>query len=245
MKAIHVPRIDARYWAAITMASIFGTNTGDLYAHESGLGIIGGLPVLAAIVAAAYLLERRDTTRHEGWYWLAIIAIRTGATNIADYLCGRRYLGINRVELSVALALLIAALMWRRAPSDKTGLPQTDGRYWLAMLAAGVLGTAAGDAITGFLGGPRGIGGVLASSMLAALLGAVLLYGRGGRVRAVYGYWATVCVARTAGTAIADMLAENTSLNIGLPISTLCTGLVFVGVLVLWKSRPTGEAALV
>ena len=80
MKSIHVPRIDARYWAGITLASVFGTNTGDLYAHDSGLGIVGGLPILAAIVAVAYFLEHRDTTRHEAWYWLAIIVIRTGAT---------------------------------------------------------------------------------------------------------------------------------------------------------------------
>jgi len=39
MKAIHVPRINARYWYAITLASVFGTNLGDSYSHDSGLGI--------------------------------------------------------------------------------------------------------------------------------------------------------------------------------------------------------------
>ena len=95
MKAIHVPRIDARYWAGITMASVFGTNTGDWFAFRSGLGILGGLPYLAAIIAVVWFLERRDNTKHEAWYWLAIILIRTGATNIADFACGRRFLGID------------------------------------------------------------------------------------------------------------------------------------------------------
>ena len=242
MKSIHVPRIDARYWAGITLASVFGTNTGDLYAHDSGLGIVGGLPILAAIVAVAYFLERRDTTRHEAWYWLAIIVIRTGATNIADYLCGRRYVGINRVALCVGLALVIAAMIWRRESSDKVDLPQTDARYWIAMLAAGVFGTAAGDAIAGALGGPRGMGGVVASLLLVLLLASALLCTRRSPVQALSYYWVTVCVARTAGTAIADMLAENADLHIGLPISTLWTGLAFVGVLLLWKSRAKFEA---
>ncbi len=30
MKPIHVPRIDNRYWLAILLASVFGTNIGDL-----------------------------------------------------------------------------------------------------------------------------------------------------------------------------------------------------------------------
>jgi uncharacterized membrane-anchored protein len=46
MKHTHTPRVDARYWTGITLASVFGTNLGDFYAHESGLGIVQGLAVL-------------------------------------------------------------------------------------------------------------------------------------------------------------------------------------------------------
>ena len=118
MRAIHVPKIDARYWVGIALASVFGTNLGDLYAHESGLGILGGLPVLATIVGAIWWLERRDPRPHELWYWLAILVIRTGATNIADYFCSRRFLGFDRYAVSAALAALIVALVWRRARDD-------------------------------------------------------------------------------------------------------------------------------
>ena len=51
MKLIHTPRVNARYWTAIALASVFGTNLGDFYAHESGLGIVKGLSVLALIAA--------------------------------------------------------------------------------------------------------------------------------------------------------------------------------------------------
>jgi uncharacterized membrane-anchored protein len=238
MKAIHVPRIDARYWAGITMASVFGTNTGDWFAFRSGLGVLGGLPILAAIIGVACVLERRDNTKHEVWYWLAIILIRTGATNIADYVCGRRFLGVNRVAFSLALAVFIAAMaVLQRKPNAKPGLPQTDANYWTTMLAAGVFGTAAGDAVLGSLGGPEAMGGVYASAILTTILAVLLLFGRGGRVQLLYYYWLTICVARTAGTAIADMLAENESLNIGLVNSTIISGIVFVAVLVLWRSR--------
>jgi uncharacterized membrane-anchored protein len=244
MKQIHVPRIDARYWAGITMASVFGTNTGDWFAFRSGLGILGGVPILAAIIAIACFLERRDNARHEVWYWLVIILIRTGATNIADYVCGRRFLGVNRIAFSLGLAVFIGAMaVWRHRKDDKPGLPQTDASYWIMMLAAGVFGTAAGDAVLGSLGGPEGVGGVYASAILTAVLIAALSFGRGGRVQVLYYYWLTICVARTAGTAIADMLAENEALHIGLVVSTITTGIVFLGVLVLWRSRPQGKPA--
>jgi hypothetical protein len=45
-------------------------------------------------------------------------------------------------------------------------------------------------------------------------------------------------VARTTGTAIGDWLAESKMLQVGLPVSTVLTGLAFVGVIVLWRNRP-------
>lgn len=245
MQSIHVPKIDARYWAGITMASVFGTNTGDVFAFRSGLGILGGIPILAAIVAVAYILERRDTTKHEAWYWLAIILIRTGATNIADFVCGRRFLGVNRILFSTGLAIFIAVMVYfQHKKNNKPGIPQTDANYWITMLGAGVFGTAAGDAVIASLGGPEAIGGVYAAVILTSILAALLLFGRGGRIQMLYYSWLTICVARTAGTAIADMLAENESMDIGLIHATIMTGIVFVSVLLFWKSKPQQQPAM-
>ncbi|MFT3906584.1 MAG: hypothetical protein QM718_09800 [Steroidobacteraceae bacterium] len=235
MKAIHVPDINARYWAGITMASVFGTNMGDYYAHESGLGLIGGLWVLAAIVAVAYVAERFDERKHQLWYWLAIIVIRTGATNIADYLSFR--VRLNMIGLCVGLAVLIAVMAWRPRAQQRKGLPQTDARYWIAMLAAGVFGTVLGDVCS------HAVGEGVASLILGGLLAAVLLLGRKGLTQMLYYYWLTVAIARTAGTAIGDWLAESRALNIGLPTATLITGAVFLAVLLLWRSGARREPA--
>ena len=85
MQIAHIPKVNARYWSAITFASLFGTNMGDLYSHELKLGIVLGTAILAALAAAVFLVERRDRAPRELYYWLVIIIIRTGATNIADY----------------------------------------------------------------------------------------------------------------------------------------------------------------
>lgn len=238
MKAIHIPKVDARYWSAITLASIFGTNMGDLYAHESGLGIGLGLLVLAALTLVALLVERVDERAHQIYYWLAIIIIRTGATNIADYLAFR--VRIPLLALTLGLAALIAVFGWRSARGARqaaSGLPKTDSNYWIAMLGAGVFGTVLGDICSHVIGqGAASIG-------LDVVLALALLMRRRGMLGLVASYWLVVAVARTAGTAMGDWLAENKLLNIGLPLSTLITGTIFVAVLLLWRSRPAGDAA--
>jgi len=76
------------------------------------------------------------------------------------------------------------------------------------------------------------------SLVLGALFAVVLLLGHKRAASVIAMYWVTIAIARTAGTAMGDWLAENKVLHIGLPLSTLITGLVFVGVLVLWRTGP-------
>lgn len=247
MKRCHVPTIDGRYWTAITLASIFGTNLGDFYAHESGLGLIGGLPVLVILFAGAYLAEHMDNLSHDAYYWLCIIILRTGATNIADYLAGRRGLNIDRLSLSIGLGLALALLAWwasqpaanSNAQPPGKSLPETDVRYWVAMLTAGVFGTVLGDYVEKMTG--QG----MASAILAVILVAALWsYHARPIVRVAYMYWLVIAVARTTGTAIGDWLAENKILNLGLPLSTLLSGVTFVTVLILWRNRPPTRSAI-
>jgi len=243
MQARHLPAITPRYWAAITLASIFGTNMGDFYAHESGLGLLGGLPILAALFLVAYVAERFDRLTHDAYYWLCIIILRTGATNIADYGAStRRGLGIDRLVFSAGLLVLIAALAyWAHRRSTPDGgdkkLPETDPLYWVTMLAAGVFGTVFGDYFE------HAIGEGMAAILLSAALAPAFLFYRRRILPAPYLYWATIAMARTTGTALGDWLAENDILKIGLPICTLGSGIVFVALLVLWRDRRLADPA--
>lgn len=247
MQAKHIPTIDARYWTGIALASIFGTNLGDYYAHESGLGLIGGVPILVGLFLVVYVAERFDRIRHDAYYWLCIIIMRTGATNIADFMAGRRGWHIDRWLLSLVLGLALAGLaIWaaraERAANNgvnaRKALPDTDPRYWTAMLIAGVFGTVLGDALQHLAGqGEAALG-------LAVVLGGALLFYRKTTMAPVYAYWLTVATARTSGTATGDWLAESKILNLGLPVATLITGACFVAVLVLWRSRRPAEVAV-
>jgi uncharacterized membrane-anchored protein len=243
MQPRHVPAIDRRYWSGILLASVFGTNLGDFYAHASGLGLGLGLLLLALIFAADYLIEPRDESTHEIHYWVAIIVIRTGATNIADFLAYR--VRVPALLLAALLAALIAVPAWlaaHRGAAARSGragpVAKTDLTYWGGMLAAGVFGTVTGDLCAHHVGqGPASVG---LTVTLAILLGAA---GSRPAGRAAI-YWCAVALARTAGTCIGDWLAENRILHLGLPLSTLLTGCAFVAVLALWRgSRRQARAA--
>jgi uncharacterized membrane-anchored protein len=232
MQNCHMPRVDARYWSAIAMASLFGTNLGDLYAHNSGLGLIGGVPILIALAAVVFLMERRDQAPCEVYYWLLIIIIRTGATNIADY--GKHQMPY--VVFGAILSVLLLGFAWASLRGDDTaetprGMPRPGAAYWGAMLSAGVFGTFFGDVAQHLIGQDA------AAVVLALLLFAALALWRAQGASRIWLYWLAVAVARTAGTAMGDWLAENKMLSIGLTFSTLITGAIFTLILLVWPRQ--------
>lgn len=240
MQIAHIPKVNARYWSAITFASLFGTNMGDLYAHEAHLGIVLGTSLLAILAAGVFLLERRDALPREIYYWLVIVVIRTGATNIADYF---KHI-LPWVLFGAILTGLLAVFAWlsfrgdarREAEAEARGMPDTGVAYWLAMLSAGVFGTFIGDVCSKLVGkGPASLG-------LGALLLVALLTWRRNEAHRFWLYWVALAIARTAGTAMGDWLAENKILDIGLPISTLITGSILLLILVAWPRK--GGAAV-
>lgn len=243
MQIRHMPTVGARYWAAIAMASLFGTNLGDLYAHDSGLGLIGGVPILAVLAAAVFLVERRDPQPREAWYWLLIIIIRTGATNIADYGKHQMPYPVFGAILTVLFvgAVAISLSIHDRSEQDaeeRRGMPKTGGVYWFAMLGAGVFGTFFGDVAQHLIGQ-----GTASLVLLVALLATLALWKAQGTSR-IWLYWLTLAVARTAGTAMGDWLAENETLALGLPLATAITGAIFASIVLFWPRAPRQVLAL-
>jgi len=243
MQRYHVPRLGLRYWTALCLASIFGANMGDFFAHNLGLGHVAGLPFLAIAFALVFVLERFDRTAHEAFYWLAIVVVRTAATNLADFFAGDLRLPRPWVMagLAAVLALSVAAawqLSWRDAAdkSDARGnLLRADYGYWLAMLIAGTLGTVMGD----FFSHDLHLGNAAASIVLSALLAPFLVLGARQLLWSLPLYWTTIVMVRAAGTTVGDLFAARNAL--GLALSTAVTGLLFIGFLIVWRTSKAGK----
>ena len=245
MSPKNLPIIDARYWTAILAASMCGANTGDFAARYLHLGHTRGLLPLGLIFLAIVWAERRSKIATEAYYWLAIIVLRTGATNLADL--GTHDLALGYLPCMAGLAaLMVLMLLIDRArgvaPVGVTGpdgrwhtLPATDASYWITMLAAGTLGTAAGDWVAEATGLGLAYGSLV---LVAVLLVTWFVSERFGRMTKPW-YWLTIVAARTAGTTLGDLLASRRGLGLGLIVSTICTSLLLAGIIVLWRRRGT------
>jgi len=235
MQTRNVPALGARYWAAISLASVFGANLGDFVSHILGLGHVRGLAPLALIFAVILLLERRARVGSQAYYWLAIVTLRTAATNLADLATHDLRLEYDAVTGGLAglLVLILLVGRWRRpaAAGAPPGLPATDAYYWAAMLTAGTLGTAVGDDVADTLGlGP-------ATLVTVALLGLALACGARSALATKAGYWTAIVLVRTAGTNVGDFVVSRHGLGLGLPVGTPLTGLLLLAALLLWRPR--------
>jgi len=244
MRTRNLPTIDAGYWAAIVAASICGTITGDLAAGPLRLGhVIGVLPLGATFLAIIWAEKMLDWTT-VAFYWLAIIVLRTMATNIADF-------ATHDMKLSypVFVGLLIAfmsVMIWADRfrtntwPQQQAGsnarLPVTDWSYWVVMLAAGVLGTALGDWLA-----DAGLGVYWASLIgVPFFVAALWIAYRFGLSKPWY--WIAIATCRTWGTDIGDMLialfrSVGASRPTALWSSTAISAVLLIGVIYFWTKR--------
>jgi uncharacterized membrane-anchored protein len=238
MNRRHLPTLNARYWVALCLASIFGANMGDFFAHNIGLGHVAGLPFLAVAFGAVLLAAHADKTSRKAYYWVAIILVRTAATNLADFAAGD--LHQPRPWIIAGLTLALAATLYVSYPASgryRTEAPRetkvlyADTGYWIGMLLAGTLGTVIGDYVSHNLH----FGDAEASVILGGLLVLLIAIGWQRLLWTIPYYWLTVVMVRSAGTVVGDLLAGRNLL--GLASSTLVTGLAFTAALLFWHDR--------
>jgi len=212
------------------------------------MGHVRGIIPLAAIFLAVIWAEKLLDLTTVVFYWLAIIVLRTMATNIADF-------ATHDLKLSYAVfvPLLIAfmgVMIWadrfrtdtppQRSAASFSALPNADWSYWIVMLAAGVLGTALGDWLAD--AGP----GVYWASLISMLLfvGAVWAAYQYGLSKAWY--WIAIAACRTWGTDLGDMLValfrSATSRPVALWVSTAISAALLTGIIYFWTRREAAPA---
>ena len=250
MRYANVPAVDARYWTAITLASIFGCNLGDCLSFYAHWNHWIGLGPLAVIFVALLFGERQSAFTTQAWYWTIVIVLRATATNLADLATHTFEWPYPRVILGLAViqALVVCPVLPRliSAGNNRTGRPATNGWYWLSLLTAGTLGTAIGDWTAEELHLGTGYG----TLVLGAIFAVVLAMGSRSRWTTKAAYWLPIIAVRSAGTTAGDWLAFrddpglSNGLHLGLPFSTALTCALFVGTLVVWKTSATGKVAV-
>ncbi len=107
---VNTPRVEAFYWATITLSQTLGTALGDWMADDAGVGFLGGAAVFGAalaVVAALYFWTRISRVL---LFWAAFILTRPLGATVGDFL--DKPLNHGGLNLSRPIAsLVIAGLM--------------------------------------------------------------------------------------------------------------------------------------
>lgn len=118
------PRVEAFYWAAITVSQTLGTALGDWAADTGGLGYEGGALLFGAAIAIVAALYFWTSLSHVALFWAAFILTRPLGATVGDFLdkpLAEGGLALSRPLASLALALFILVSI--------LVLPQRAGRH--------------------------------------------------------------------------------------------------------------------
>jgi len=121
---VSTPKVEAFYWAAITLSQTLGTALGDWTADDTGLGYEGGALVFAAGLAVLALAYYFTTISRVFLFWAAFIISRPLGATVGDFLdkpVAEGGLALSRPIASALLAIFIIGCLFL--------LPQKAGRH--------------------------------------------------------------------------------------------------------------------
>ena len=108
-----LPATDARYWAAIMVASTLGTTLGDALTNGTALGFGGATVLLGSALVVVLAAEARAHVRNEARYWTALVLASTIGATSGDYVMKEEGLNLGYaggIGALVALFLTIVAI---------------------------------------------------------------------------------------------------------------------------------------
>lgn len=110
VSTVSTPKVEAFYWAAITLSQTLGTALGDWTADSTGLGYEGGALVFLAAIAVVAVLYYWTNVSRVLLFWAAFILTRPLGATVGDFLdkpLNHGGLALSRPLASVVLVVFI------------------------------------------------------------------------------------------------------------------------------------------
>ena len=201
-----VAQLTITFWIMKMCATTLAETGGDLLAKKVGLGYMYGSIVLIGVFLITLAVQLRAKAFHPILYWAVILSTATAGTCISDYMDRTLALGYPLVSLILTMVLLGVLIVWRlllgSIAVSHVSDSKTETFYWTAILVSNTLGTAVGD----FLADSSGLGFLLSSVLIAAVIGAIaVLYLTTSISRTVL-FWTAFVLTRPFGATFGDFL---------------------------------------
>lgn len=179
------------YWIVILSTSTAGTTMSDFMDRTLGLGYASGSLILISLLGVIFALWRLSgeslnvnkvqTLRGEGFYWVAILFSNTLGTALGDYLADDSGLGFAGGALLIGSAIVVVVLLKYLTRISSVAL------FWIAFVLTRPFGATLGDYLTkpyekgGLDFGTIGSSAVLAGVLVVLIMAASFFQKRGTR----------------------------------------------------------------
>ncbi|MFI6354861.1 hypothetical protein ACIBJF_19895 [Streptomyces sp. NPDC050743] len=227
---IKVPEVTVYFWIIKVLCTTVGETAADLLNEKAGLGLTGVSVLMSALLAVVLVVQFRLSAYRPGVYWPAVALISVVGTLISDNLTDNVGVPSATSTTVFAIVLAIVFVVWyRRERTLSLHHIDTTSResfYWLAVLFAFALGTAAGDLVSERIG----LGYWLSAVLFAAAIAAVAIAHFALDLDAVWSFWIAYILTRPLGASIGDYLSQPTG-DGGLGLGTVVTSFLFLAVI--------------
>ena len=238
-----VPQVTLLFWVIKIMATTVGETAADFLATNLNLGLTATTFIMAALLGAALVVQFR-VRRYLPWiYWLSIVLISVVGTLITDNLVDNFGVSLWTTTAIFSVSMFTAFGVWygieKTLSIHTIDTTKREAFYWIAILFAFALGTAAGDLVAEKIS--------LGYWKSALLFGAMIAFVAAGRfvlkMNATLAFWIAYVLTRPLGASIGDYLSQAKK-DGGLGLGTTGTSIIFLVVilgLVAWFTNEQNQ----
>lgn len=235
-----VPEVTLLFWVVKVCSTTVGETGADFLNDTLGFGLTGTTAAVAGLLAVG-LVGQFSVRRYIPWlYWVNIVVISVVGTLFSDNLVDGLGLPLALCTAIFAVGLAITFSAWyaveRSLSIHSIVTRRREAFYWLAILFAFALGTAAGD----WFAEGIGLGYLPSAAIFAGAIAAVAVARFGFTANAVLAFWIAYVLTRPLGASIGDFLTQlpnDGGLGLGTAVVSTVFLLVILGGIVTFSVR--------
>ncbi len=226
-----VPEVTLAFWVIKILSTTTGETFADYLNVDLGLGLSITTWIMSGLLVVALIAQFATKRYNSGVYWTVVVLISIVGTLITDNLTDVLgvELWVSTLIFSVLLAVTFGIWFYREQTLSIHTIftRRREAFYWLAVLLAFALGTAAGDLITEGLG----LGYLFGTILFASLIGVIAIARFSFKANVVFCFWGAYILTRPLGASIGDLLSQSPA-DGGLGLGTTITSVVFLVIIV-------------
>jgi uncharacterized membrane-anchored protein len=224
-----VPEVTLFFWIIKILCTTVGETAADYLNDNLGFGLTNTTYFTGALLVVILLVQFRLRRYVPAVYWAAVVVISVFGTLITDNLSDNYNVPLTTTTpiCAAILAIVFAVWFWfERTLSIHTIMTtRREAFYWLAILFAFALGTAAGDLVAE----KADLGYAVSIAIFGAAIAAVAFAHYVLRLDAVLSFWLAYILTRPLGASIGDELSQDSHKYGGLGLGTTGTSYIFLG----------------